>query len=139
MEHQSLNWGIAKLWFSFTDLSFGAITKCNSRKDFQPTENINNSKKEPTVFGYTRKESFIEILQLFSKWRRNRKNNFWCDICLVLYQKSKKRLLKLCIHEINIKLSNHHQIHYYFIKVVSSTLIITLIRIKSLSHTLRIS
>ena len=30
-------------------LSFGAITKCNSRKDFQPTEHINNSKKEPTV------------------------------------------------------------------------------------------
>ena len=81
---------------------------CDSIKDFQHTEHINNSKKEPTVVGYSRKESFIEILQLFSKLRRNRKDNFWCGICLVLYQKSKKRLLKLCNHEINI----HHQIHY---------------------------
>ena len=41
-------------------LSFGAITKCNSRKDFQPTEHINNSKKEPTVVGYSRKESLLK-------------------------------------------------------------------------------
>ena len=52
------------------------FTKCSSRQDLQPTEHINNSKKEPTVVGYSRKESFIEILQLFSKLRRNRKDNF---------------------------------------------------------------
>ena len=51
---------LLNLWVSFTDFSFDAITKCSSRKYFQPTEHINNSKKEPTVVGYSRKESLLK-------------------------------------------------------------------------------
>ena len=49
------------------------FTKCSSRKDFQPTEHINNSKKEPTVVGYSRKES---LLKYCSSEEEIEKNNF---------------------------------------------------------------
>ena len=63
--HCQLSQDRAKLWVSFSDLSFGAITKCSSRKDFQPTEHINNSKKEPTVVGYSRKENLLKYCSFF--------------------------------------------------------------------------
>ena len=81
LEHQSLN-SLLKLLVYKIIVSDDVLQQngpnifCDSIKDFQHTEHINNSKKEPTVVGYSRKESFIEILQLFSKLRRNRKDNF---------------------------------------------------------------
>ena len=41
------------------------FTKCSSRKDFQPTEHINNSKKEPTVVGYSRIENLLKYCSFF--------------------------------------------------------------------------